>query len=353
MDYYQTLDECVESDDAIEDPVPNRAMQFDIHIPLEDSVPARIVEAIGSCSVRVELPQDYPFALPGCRFLCPEEFSHISAQVNGSIRNFLGEEAITLTTALSEVSETSASSNHVTGSQSSSSAVPEDVPTQPFRQPARQTMMRVLIWSHHIMNIEKRKSILNWAAELGLYGFSKIGFPGYIYVEGRQKDCEEYVSRLKSLRWQALSVREEEKEEVIITGYSSLRRNPQDGNQKGTSELADAIDDKQGGSSSKNSAEVSSKFHSAERLNTRNEPTQLASIQEWFKVPRYWHRGNETEPSEITLSSSKSSSSPPFDSSVFLSPRVEEVESMSDFSARMKAIGMGEMLWNAQHKTKR
>ena len=37
---------------------------------------------------------------------------------------------------------------------------------------------------HHIKNLNKRKSILEWAAELNLRGFSKPGFPGIVICEG-------------------------------------------------------------------------------------------------------------------------------------------------------------------------
>jgi hypothetical protein len=36
-------------------------------------------------------------------------------------------------------------------------------------------LKRVLIWSHHLLAISKRKDIVNWASELQLWGYSKPG----------------------------------------------------------------------------------------------------------------------------------------------------------------------------------
>ena len=54
---------------------------------------------------------------------------------------------------------------------------------------------RFWIYSHHIYNKDKRKSILEWAKELDLTGFSMPGKPGVICIEGPQNNCEEYWQR--------------------------------------------------------------------------------------------------------------------------------------------------------------
>lgn len=64
-----------------------------------------------------------------------------------------------------------------------------------------------IMWFHHIRNPLKRKSILNWSSELGLYGGTKIGYPGVVYIEGLEENCCEMVRRLKTLRWKAIVVR--------------------------------------------------------------------------------------------------------------------------------------------------
>eukprot|EP00914_Ancora_sagittata_P022455 GHVO01044645.1.p1 GENE.GHVO01044645.1~~GHVO01044645.1.p1 ORF type:complete len:133 (+),score=13.60 GHVO01044645.1:37-435(+) len=73
---------------------------------------------------------------------------------------------------------------------------------------------RRLCYSHHIMSGTKRKYIMQWAVELGLRGFSKIGYPGVIVVEGSEDCCQEYVSRLQRLRWKHFVCRGEEVIEV-------------------------------------------------------------------------------------------------------------------------------------------
>lgn len=65
---------------------------------------------------------------------------------------------------------------------------------------------RAWIYSHHIYSLNKRKNILEWAKDLELDGFSKPGKPGVICVEGTQSNVQEYLTRLKSLNWQRLTV---------------------------------------------------------------------------------------------------------------------------------------------------
>jgi len=69
---------------------------------------------------------------------------------------------------------------------------------------------RLLLWSHHLLATGKRKSIVSWSRELDLAGFSRPGYPGAVFVEGLEGDVDEFVKRMKALRWQALQVRAEE-----------------------------------------------------------------------------------------------------------------------------------------------
>lgn len=74
-------------------------------------------------------------------------------------------------------------------------------------RPDPDALARRLIWFHHIKAPSKRRDAVAWARELRLGGFSKPGYPGVVVVEGRREDCDEYVARLKSLSWKAMSVR--------------------------------------------------------------------------------------------------------------------------------------------------
>lgn len=89
------------------------------------------------------------------------------------------------------------------------------------------TLGRRCIWSHHICCPFKRRYIQQCARELRLGGWSKIGFPGVIVVEGGEMACQEFCSRLQKLRWKALVVRGEEQVRVPPgLQISSLRRLP-------------------------------------------------------------------------------------------------------------------------------
>jgi len=79
---------------------------------------------------------------------------------------------------------------------------------------SEESIGRRVIWFHHIKSVTKRKHIVGFANELGLGGFSKPGFPGIIVVEGAEDGVQEYVRRLKQLRWQAMAVRAEDVEQV-------------------------------------------------------------------------------------------------------------------------------------------
>lgn len=69
---------------------------------------------------------------------------------------------------------------------------------------------RTLLWSHHLLATSKRKDIITWSRELRLGGYSRPGYPGAIFVEGEAGSVDEFVRRIKALRWQALQVRAED-----------------------------------------------------------------------------------------------------------------------------------------------
>jgi hypothetical protein len=95
---------------------------------------------------------------------------------------------------------------------------------------------RVVIWSHHLLATSKRKDIQAWSKELSLSGYSRPGHPGSIFVEGDEDQVDEFIRRLKQLRWQALQVRGEETGDKRICG-------PGDGvlEVEGLGEIAEAL----------------------------------------------------------------------------------------------------------------
>eukprot|EP01054_Gregarina_sp_Poly1_P006386 Gregarina_sp_Poly_1__6385@NODE_3401_length_1121_cov_131_143264_g2119_i1_p1_GENE_NODE_3401_length_1121_cov_131_143264_g2119_i1NODE_3401_length_1121_cov_131_143264_g2119_i1_p1_ORF_typecomplete_len292_score21_67DUF1115/PF06544_12/2_8e17_NODE_3401_length_1121_cov_131_143264_g2119_i12211096 len=60
---------------------------------------------------------------------------------------------------------------------------------------------RQFCYSHHIRSPEKRRCIVRWANDAQLHGCSKIGYPGYIIIEGPLALVDDYVKRLARLRW--------------------------------------------------------------------------------------------------------------------------------------------------------
>jgi hypothetical protein len=86
---------------------------------------------------------------------------------------------------------------------------------------------RRAIYFHHIIASTKRRVVKEWALELKLGGFSKIGWPGVVLVEGDERDVQEYVRRLQHLRWKQMTVRGEQTEPIESgSSLDALRRLP-------------------------------------------------------------------------------------------------------------------------------
>lgn len=119
--------------------------------------------------------------------------------------------------------------------QAELSALP---PTGPREEPAPSSqpaaahdvrIKRVLLWYHHIRAPGKKRAIDEWAAELRLHGLVKHGWPGIVYAEGLADDVDEYVHRLRGLRWKAMALRHEEVELLPGTFIRSMLRWPPPG----------------------------------------------------------------------------------------------------------------------------
>lgn len=74
-------------------------------------------------------------------------------------------------------------------------------------RPKESAVVCALIWFHHIKSFTKRKHILSSAQELDIRGFCKPGFPGIIVCEGLESDVADFISSIRQLKWQAMSVR--------------------------------------------------------------------------------------------------------------------------------------------------
>eukprot|EP00918_Siedleckia_nematoides_P016511 GHVU01035523.1.p1 GENE.GHVU01035523.1~~GHVU01035523.1.p1 ORF type:complete len:330 (+),score=74.26 GHVU01035523.1:48-992(+) len=102
---------------------------------------------------------------------------------------------------------------------------------------------RRLIYFHHIIANGKRQAISEWAVQLRLGGYAKIGWPGIIIIEGPEACCQEYVRCLQRLRWQQMVVRGEQVEEcppgVGVDGLRRLHHGFEELDTNGMSELAE------------------------------------------------------------------------------------------------------------------
>ncbi|KAJ1485905.1 hypothetical protein T484DRAFT_2388400 [Baffinella frigidus] len=76
----------------------------------------------------------------------------------------------------------------------------------PPASPLDNTLGRRMIYFHHIINENKRALVRDWAAQLRLGGYSKIGWPGLVVIEGSEVACQEYVRGLQRLKWQHMAV---------------------------------------------------------------------------------------------------------------------------------------------------
>ena len=116
-------------------------------------------------------------------------------------------------------------------------------PSQKSKNAVESRFKRTVIWSHHLLATSKRRSILAWSKELHLGGYSRPGYPGAIFAEGEEEDVDEFVRRLKELRWQALQVRDE----MVVEGRACGNGDGGIIEVEGLSEVADGLREKGNG----------------------------------------------------------------------------------------------------------
>ena len=83
---------------------------------------------------------------------------------------------------------------------------------------------RYWIYSHHIYSKVKRKDIVDLARDCSLTGFSFVGKPGIICVEGAYDDCEYFWQQVKSMNWHRILVKFMEKEFDITDDLNAHRK---------------------------------------------------------------------------------------------------------------------------------
>jgi hypothetical protein len=159
----------------------------------------------------ITLPTTYPQHSGADFYLqCPNLTRDAQRRANEDLRSFLdsvkGQDPYVYSAAVwvqDHVEELSKST------QSPSDNV---VKASPVRSADKrpEKLARFWIYSHHIYNKFKRKEILDTARDLALTGFSLPGKPGIICVEGGREDCVDFWTRIRSLNWQKIVLKNEE-----------------------------------------------------------------------------------------------------------------------------------------------
>ena len=71
---------------------------------------------------------------------------------------------------------------------------------------SKHDFSRLWIYSHHIYNREKRRTIIDTAREFELTGFSAPGKPGVVCVEGCRSNVDKFWQQIRSLQWQRITL---------------------------------------------------------------------------------------------------------------------------------------------------
>ncbi|XP_029434582.1 RWD domain-containing protein 2B [Rhinatrema bivittatum] len=157
-------------------------------------------------SLSCAYPFNYPAAPPEITVRSPLLFRAQQAQLNADLNTYLENTCngdvcvLSATEWIKDHAAVYLSKEPLPSSGSETSTV----------APKDAIFTRLWIYSHHIYNKQKRKSILDWAKELSLSGFSMPGKPGVICVEGLQSTCEEFWTRIRRLTWQRILIRHRE-----------------------------------------------------------------------------------------------------------------------------------------------
>lgn len=158
----------------------------------------------GNVTIACTYPSEYPSVIPEVAVRCPDLSRAQQTQLHIDLNRYLLDNCQGDICVLSAVEWARDNCQlYVTKSRSTPA-------TESASQTTPQVFTRLWIYSHHIYNKIKRKSILEWSKELGLSGFSMPGKPGIVCVEGLQGACEEFWSRVKVLTWKKIMIRHRE-----------------------------------------------------------------------------------------------------------------------------------------------
>ena len=181
---------------------PDGMMTLIVTLALEDAQ-GRSVE------LHATLPANYPSSPPAidisCTCLGAKSLTAIHAEL-AEIASAAAAEDSEVLAELCITMQQSASQRLLDEQEAATQASQPPAPSVSSSSPAG-AFGQAMVWFHHIKSLEKRKTIVSLARSLQLRGFCKPGFPGVLVVEGRDQSCDEFLSAVREMRWQAMDVR--------------------------------------------------------------------------------------------------------------------------------------------------
>lgn len=170
------------------------------------------------------LPLTYPKSAPDVSIRTSVLSRHNHQLYNEKLQSFIRElrpEEPVIYEIIQWIKDTSGCFIEEISNSCSTSVKPSNMSSASTGKPA---FSRLWIYSHHIYNKVKRKSIVDLANDLGLTGFSVPGKPGIICVEGNQKNSEDFWHRIRSMQWKKISlIHREDRTADDATKFEELR----------------------------------------------------------------------------------------------------------------------------------
>ncbi|KAF0696150.1 Aste57867_13066 [Aphanomyces stellatus] len=168
--------------------------------PIDNSIP----------ELNLSFPKDYPTEPLEMELQCPT-LPRSSKQAIVNCLQQLAQECAGDVCTLQIYQEALTMLEEIHSEMAAASLPPEQPPIDRIPLVVVSSVIgRRAIYFHHIIAPGKRQVVKDWAKELGLGGFAKIGWPGVIIAEGIEAYVAEYVKRLQHLRWKQMVVRGEQ-----------------------------------------------------------------------------------------------------------------------------------------------
>lgn len=162
-----------------------------------------------------ELPHYYPaLELPIVTMSYPNITTNQHGQLKALAQNMLTDQQQTEETFLfqfvSSIQDNEEIKKVLLNKGTTIHSAKPSVPSSKGNAPLPDKLERLWIYSHHIHNKRKHAFIIEQARERQLTGFVLLGKPGFICVEGYQRDTQEFWRAVKAMHWQRIQLRLEE-----------------------------------------------------------------------------------------------------------------------------------------------